>query len=285
MQYIDRHTASRTKPLQGIQLGVPNLPNPVEDIHAEMIRLWISICNSQHGCYPPDTTFLPTRLLDVGSATSKTFCLTTSSSLRSHGPARYTALSHRWGLPGNLDRFCAYTSNLEKLATSMDDETLPQTFLDAVKVTRGLGIRYIWIDSVCIVQDDPDDWQTESKLMERVFSSAYCTIVATCAANSRDGFLKARPGRDVVKMRAGKAGGAAAYYVCQAIDDFGTHVEQSELSKRGWVLQERALSRRSVYFTEYQTYWECGKGVRCETMTKMKKYLTLCPSLPIFPVS
>jgi hypothetical protein len=71
--------------------------------------------------------------------------------------------------------------------------------------------------------------------------------------------------------------GDVTYYVCEAIDDFHCDVDQSELNKRGWVLQERALSRRTVYFTEKQSYWECGGGVRCETMTKMKKWVSPSP--------
>ncbi len=67
------------------------------------------------------------------------------------------------------------------------------------------------------------------------------------------------------------------YYVCEVIDDFRLHVDQSELNRRGWVLQERVLSRRTIYFTATQSYWECGGGVWCETMTKMKKYALFVP--------
>lgn len=132
------------------------------------------------------------------------------------------------------------------------------------------------------MQDDPDDWATESKLMERVFSSAYCTIAASCAAGNGDGFLKPRPARPAVLVR-GPAGTDAAYHVCETIDDFGRDVEQSELNQRGWVLQERALSRRTIYFTERQSYWECGEGVRCETMTVMKKSVAVTSTTQFTP--
>ncbi|KAF4938928.1 Serine/threonine-protein kinase ULK3 [Colletotrichum fructicola] len=143
---------------------------------------------------------------------------------------------------------------------------LPRTFQDAVNITRSLGVDYLWIDSLCIVQDDPDDWIKESRLMERVYSSAYVTLAASCATGTEDGFLKPRPFRHCVKMRSQRD---APYYVCNSIDDFGRDVDQGELNKRAWVLQERALSRRTIYFTENQTYWECGNGVRCETFTAM----------------
>jgi Heterokaryon incompatibility protein (HET) len=179
------------------------------------------------------------------------------------------ALSHRWGSPQQHAKFCTYKSNIEEFKRGIDVKLLPKTFQDAVHVTRGLGLQRLWIDSLCIVQDDEDDWETESKFMERVFSSAYCTIAASCASGSSDGFLKSRPARRCVIMQA--SSGNAPYYVCEVIDDFHRDVDQSELNQRGWVLQERALSRRTIYFTETQSYWECGGGVRCETMTKMKK--------------
>jgi hypothetical protein len=94
--------------------------------------------------------------------------------------------------------------------------------------------------------------------MEAVFSSAYCTIAATCASGTNDGFLKERPERQVVAMKDAESG--LRFYVCEAINDFGGDVDDSELNSRGWVLQERALARRTVHFTKNQTYWECGKG-------------------------
>lgn len=78
----------------------------------------------------------------------------------------------------------------------------------------------------------------------------------------------------------GPEGLDTSYFVCETIDDFSRDVDQSELNQRGRVLQERALSRRTIYFTERQSYWECGGGVRCEMMTRMKKYVPLLYPLP-----
>jgi hypothetical protein len=55
------------------------------------------------------------------------------------------------------------------------------------------------------------------------------------------------------------------------MNDFKTHVLEGRLNKRRWVLQERALAHRTIFFTDRQTYWECGEGVKCETLTKMDK--------------
>lgn len=104
--------------------------------------------------------------------------------------------------------------------------------------------------------------------MEDVFSSAYCVLAASRATGQHDGFLKPRIPRSFVTF---KRGSEMPFYVCDAIDDFDQDVLQGSLNRRGWVLQERALATRTVFFTETQTYFECGEGIRCETLTKMHK--------------
>jgi hypothetical protein len=264
----DIQSGSQIVTLQNIQTGFPILPEACSPTHLKVLREWIRCCDSDDQCYAKHLDFLPTRLLDITDIDSGIIRLLTHG--RDYtGPGRYVALSHRWGLPQQHAKFCTYKSNIEGLTRGIDVARLPKTFQDAVHVTRGLGLQYLWIDSLCIVQDDQDDWETESKLMEQVFSSAYCTIAASCASGTSDGFLKPRPERQCVTMQG--PDGEASYFVCEAIDDFHWDVDQGELNQRGWVLQERALSRRTIYFTETQSYWECGGGVRCETMTKMKK--------------
>ncbi|UPK93045.1 hypothetical protein LCI18_003980 [Fusarium solani-melongenae] len=73
------------------------------------------------------------------------------------------------------------------------------------------------------------------------------------------------------------------FYIRETIDDFQQHVLEGELNQRAWVLQEHALARRTVYFTDYQTYFECGNNVHCETMTKMTNDLAAFLGDPSFP--
>ncbi|RSL47216.1 hypothetical protein CEP51_015807 [Fusarium floridanum] len=101
--------------------------------------------------------------------------------------------------------------------------------------------------------------------MSQVFNSAYCTISASSAKSSLDGFLTERKPRPCVQLQTN----TGPLYICPAIDDFHHDVELSEINKRGWVLQERALSRRSIYFTSTQVYWECGRGIHCETLGRL----------------
>lgn len=250
-----------------------------------MLRQWIRDCDTHQCLRSQDEPFLPTRLLYIGKQGSRQprlICKT--GNLKTED--KYLALSHRWGSPPKPDEpdplagkiVCTYKRNIHKLEQGLDDSDLPPMYQDAINIARKLKVEYLWIDSLCIIQQDKsdsldkgEDWKAESERMEQVFRSAYVIIAASCASSPAERFLKTRPERQCVTMKTGNA----FYYLCDAIDDFRGDVEQGELNKRGWVLQERALSRRTIYFTEKQTYWECGEGVRCETLTKTRKYVKL----------
>jgi hypothetical protein len=185
----------------------------------------------------------------------------------------YIALSHPWG---DIDAYEAFVTlrkdddksghDLARFKHSIPYEDLPSTFKHAVDCTRNLKVRYLWIDSICIIQGKDGDFAEEAKKMEDVFSGAYCVIAASSAGDQRDGFLNARPQRKYVAFQPDRP-----FYVCQIIDRFNEDVIMGRLNQRGWVLQERALARRTMFFTKNQTYFECGNGVRCETLTQMHK--------------
>ncbi|OLN81982.1 Interleukin-1 receptor-associated kinase 4 [Colletotrichum chlorophyti] len=248
----------------GRQIGLPRLPEPSSQEQLTLFKQWISKCDSTHGrCLRrhagQDTSEMPTRLVKV----TEPMQLLDSSRIE---PCQYIALSHCWGQLQKHERFCLSRSNYSQLRERIDFDRLPKTFKDAIVVTRGLGIDYIWIDTLCIIQDDKKDWENESTKMEEVFSAAYCTISAASAKSSLDGFLSDRQPRPCVQLRMKNS---RDLYVCSYIDDFHQDVELAEINRRGWVLQERALSRRSIYYTPNQVYWECGEGIRCETLGRL----------------
>jgi hypothetical protein len=188
---------------------------------------------------------------------------------------RYIALSHPWGKPNENPPFITVLKDesgqgreLDKFKEAIPYDQLPRTFKDAVDTTRALDVQYIWIDSICIIQGENGDFNEESERMEDVFSHAYCVISASAASGQNSGFLKPRPQRDFLTF---EDPGKGLFYICDFIDNFGEDVLNSSLSKRGWVFQEHALARRTIFFTSTQTYFECGRGVRCETLTKMHK--------------
>jgi len=283
-----------------IQVGLPALPQAGSDAHFELVNEWLRSCGcgplpsaSDGGCGGPggggcvgektgtpleplpgrggeEPTFRPTRVLDVGGPDPAKLRLHCTA--ESPGRDDYVALSHCWGTPAEEEwrRVCTRAENLDARSRGFAFGDLPRTFQDAVTVTRRLGKRFVWIDSLCIIQGDTGDWERESQLMESIFSSAYCTISATSAKGFNDGFLRPRQTRECVPIRnAPKDTGTL--WLCETVDDFRADVEEGPVNHRGWVFQERVLSRRIIYFTNNQTYYECGGGVRCETMTRLRK--------------
>jgi len=200
------------------------------------------------------------------------------------GDIRYIALSHPWGDKRHNNHFCTLHENLSsRIRNGISISDLPDTLRDAVEVTRRLGVRYLWIDTICIIQGPDGDFGTEATRMETVFSLAYCVITASRATGTSSGFLLShRRRRDFISLPfPGQQSGNL--YICEAIDDFQTDVIDGSLNKRGWVLQERALARRTIYFTATQTYFECGAGVRCETLARMMNNQAAFLGDPNFP--
>ena len=137
-------------------------------------------------------------------------------------------------------------------------------------VTSALGLKFLRIESICIIQGDEGDFKIEAKRMEDVYSGAFCVIAASCATHHFSGFLQPQNKRNYVSLEREEMNGNPSY-LCENLDDFQSHVPDEDLNSRGWVLQEHALARRTIFFTEHQTYFECGMGVRCETSTRLEK--------------
>ncbi|KAI1739133.1 hypothetical protein F4680DRAFT_422948, partial [Xylaria scruposa] len=274
-----------------IQLGLPKLlalkKNDDEVLSIEekalfgIVGAWLKHCDDNHPNCKPENPKLPTRLLYIGTIKKPVLRITESKKIdTSGGTPRYIALSHPWGDRNQYPPFETLRSNYDEYMNGIVFNKLTLTFKHAVKATRALGIEYLWIDSICIIQGPDGDWATQAGLMEAVYSSAYCVLAASRATSQYSGFLHERDDREFVGIPQ-KNGGSL--YLCEFADDFTTHVLKSHHASRGWVLQERALASRSVYFSDTQTYWECGDGIRCETMTKMHNSLVAFLGDPRFP--
>ncbi|KAF2825062.1 hypothetical protein CC86DRAFT_353840 [Ophiobolus disseminans] len=249
-----------------IQIGLPELPRPGSDAFFSVMKHWLQDCDTNHPhCRVPDPR-LPPRVIDVGTADRPMLQLLET---RDHQieTTKYVALSHPWGNTTYNPPFCTLRDNIDQFKKAIPEDQLPATFAHAVQCIRKLGIRYLWIDSICIIQGQDGDFNEQSEFMETVYSGAHCVIAASRATSQRDGFLADRPKREYVTF---KGEDNSPFYIGKMIDKFSEDVIEGALNQRGWVLQERALARRTIYFTKPQTYFECGEGVRCETMTKMR---------------
>ncbi|KAH7417832.1 heterokaryon incompatibility protein-domain-containing protein [Cadophora sp. MPI-SDFR-AT-0126] len=158
--------------------------------------------------------------------------------------------------------------------------SLPRTFQDAIVVTRRLGLTYLWIDSLCIIQDSMEDWEKESKEMQNVYANAVINISADSAGDSsmglgRTGNLNSTLMSSIPISRCG--GFRVLNEEFPKLDrDFLSHSPsclednwtRHELQTRAWVLQERILSRRILHFCHCELVWECDTHVTCECLPR-----------------
>ncbi|KAF4494301.1 HET-domain containing protein [Fusarium agapanthi] len=254
-----------------VQVGLPTMSPAGSTAYLEIIRQWLLACDYSHSmCRRGSNTFSssgtskrsPTRVIAVGKdGDEKVHLVETDSS----NEGDWVALSHQWGTG---TQFRTLTTNIGAHRVGIGMDELPATFRDSVIVTRALGRPYLWIDSICIIQGPDGDFGQEAKRMEQVYSGAYCVLAASRSPGHSAGFLG--PRKEALSVTLSREG-SEPFYLCEIIDDFQSHVLEGSLNERGWVLQEHALARRTIYFTEYQTYFECGEGVYCESMCKIQR--------------
>lgn len=136
-------------------------------------------------------------------------------------------------------------------------EELSKTFQDAVCITRELGIQYLWIDALCIIQDSHIDWKRESAQMYRIYSSSYCNLAASSARNGSQGMLWHRDAKALQPLKL-FIFDRVCHIESTVKSVFEANVEHGPLMNRAWVFQERMLSRRNLHFTTAGLLWECN---------------------------
>lgn len=161
----------------------------------------------------------------------------------------YVALSHCWGTGDDLKS--KMMDFQRELRIGMDPKLLPKTFRDAVHFTRQIGVRYLWIDSFCIIQDSDADWEEQNPKMASVYQGALCTIAAAASRDSSGGLYDSNEMKSYVHF---EHGGRRLVAYCHL--DYKA-IEKSVLNTRAWVLQEWILSPRLVHFTKDGVFWEC----------------------------
>jgi hypothetical protein len=180
--------------------------------------------------------------------------------------AQYTALSHCWG--GNI----ACVLNWETLIPfqkCIPNSVLPANFQDAITITRQLGLQYLWIDSLCILQDSGPDWEQESKNMGLLYRNATVTISALVSRRSTCGILKRNsivPSPEPVIIGVSSESISELKVTVGRTDGGEESLRrldiEAPLSKRGWVLQETVLSRRHLFYRSSQENWRCAEGFK-----------------------
>ena len=266
-----------------------------------LAQYWIKTCLTTHvQCRKPDGKLVHNfaRILEVDFKGQDYLLRLVEGSEILEG-SRYITLSHCWG---GLSITKLTSTNYESFCKSISYEALPKTFRDAIDITRLLSVRYLWIDSLCIMQDTVEDWQNQAPQMGQIYHNSWCNLAATAAKDGRDGlfrFLDRRPQTleplfvDVPDMgqpkfhelgdsdptsfdpgtwrgfphpREGTSwqGMSPGLYECIDRDLWFRNISDSPLGRRAWVVQERLLAPRVLHFGRGQLFWECNALKACE---------------------
>jgi hypothetical protein len=223
-----------------------------------IVKAWHQQCAEEHDtCSVSGDKILPDRVLDVGTIDKPLLKLAEVAEDEQRGD--YIALSYCWGPHGQTRTL---KENYDAFKQQVDEEALPTTIRDAIMVTRALGISYLWIDALCIVQDDAHDWDVQSAKMQQVYSESFLTLCAANAHAVRDGIFRPRPDTIVEVDMVEEDGAQRSVYLVPSCDK-DAHLRQvtehTPLGVRGWCLQERLLSPRKIYFHNQQLIWECSE--------------------------
>ena len=218
-----------------------------------LAKNWIQTCRRTHascGDFKRPTLPFPSRLIDVGTDTEDPhLCeMDPHKSL-----PQYMTLSHCWGGKTPLTLTLA---SLEERKSGISFATLPMTFQEAIYVVRRLDFKYIWIDSLCIIQDSKEDWKRESEFMGDIYLNSVCTIAATASKDGSEGCFRLR-NRPCQVWEDDERGIFVDTEGTVPLERYRRDVNSGPLNKRAWVLQERYLSPRILHFAENAVYWDC----------------------------
>ena len=215
---------------------------------------WVQNCLAGHqACTKANATndpILPSRVIDIGGGDTRTVKLWEPVA---NTPARYMCLSYCWG---GADFIRTTTANIQSHLNGISLDRLPAVFQDFIQVARAFQVMYVWMDSLCIIQDSTEDWQREAGRMAAVYANSFLTVAAAGAVNPHVG-LFARRELSVVDC-----------VQCCSVD----HILPKEpspsgsfpLSSRGWAYQEQILSPRVLSFGPDEIFWHCQTTHNCE---------------------
>jgi hypothetical protein len=221
----------------------------------QMIRKWLGTCRMHHpDCNRDLTALLPKRVIDVSGGSDCRLIEPPASA----GYAPYIALSHCWG---GRSLFCTTLSNYETHKECIKIEDFPNTFRDAVELTRILSVRYLWIDALCIIQGDREnkDWEEQADAVGGYYRNAVLTISAMRAPDYNAGLFHPRKSVSAALSSDLSSSNRKQIFIREAYSPSPSTTTKitGPVSERAWVLQERLLSPAVLHFTKREIVWEC----------------------------
>ena len=244
----------RTADLKGYANYRTITPNPLSSHATGILKGWLESCQSCHtACKTHSLNVLPSRVIDIRDPCRPRLKLTKGES------GHWVALSHCWG---NSTTTVLTTDSLHEMEQAIPMASLPRNFRDAITIARLLTIDFLWIDSLCIIQDSIADWREQSAKMVDVYKNSTITIAATNAERSTDGFLRDRQLEVRCALKIEEK--TVSLILRPRIEWYGIPEIVGPLTQRAWVLQERLLPSRVLHFGGQQMMWQCRTKVLAE---------------------
>jgi len=255
--------------------GVPTAQNSFDTASPfsfQLVESWLSHCKSHHSCsqrlgFDDTTTGDPRRLIDVGlyPTSIKLVQFDKQAKLPS-----FVALSHCWG-PRGLPLNCKTTvATIAERESHIPYLSLPKNFRDAIQITRRLDVRYLWIDSLCILQDSTADWNEEASKMGAIYARSILTIAAGCGGDAESGcFVQNYPpfrtylSREITNTQQDGQSSTLLVTVRKRILA-SRSILRTPLTMRGWTLQEHIMAPRLLHYTDHGLFWECRQDCYSE---------------------
>ncbi|KAI1455983.1 HET-domain-containing protein [Annulohypoxylon moriforme] len=253
----------------------PNIDPPNSETAWNYLRSCLNTCIETHDiCKLNPSLPPPKRLLDVGLVGDGLVKLHETSPHDSS--PHYVALSYCWG---NNEFFRANKENLHSLKRGFDTTQLPDTIRDAIHITRKLGLKYLWVDALCIIQDkeDSEDWKEQSTKMCSLYEQAYLTIAASSVDSAIKSFLYRPSQPRCYSYSVANEPGLILVARMQCTSGYHkskryTHpIPADPIDRRGWALQEYLLPTRMISYSTDELQW------RCKT-TSMNDSLIISPN-------
>ncbi|KAI1775467.1 heterokaryon incompatibility protein-domain-containing protein [Hypoxylon cercidicola] len=232
-------------------------PNTNSDESFAFITRQLTQCRQRHDlCRDVLRDWYPTRLLEINQQ-SGTISLRVIETEESQVCSAYITLSHCWGeeLPLRL-----LSENIDTFRVGIPTDKVPILYMDAALIAIRTGVRYIWIDSLCIIQDSSDDWRRESYFMFLVYYHGLFNIEATFSENCSHTLFSSRHPNLLVPHKVTNPATGSTYLWTESNNELWASkrfIETDSLYKRGWVLQERMLAKRSVIYARRGIFFRC----------------------------
>jgi hypothetical protein len=170
---------------------------------------------------------------------------------------RFVALSYVWGKPSET-QLVTTKDNFEEFQKkdSLKAQNMPRTIEDAIQVCRRLGERYLWVDRLSIIQNDPSDKKQHIDSMAAIYTKATFSIVVACGDNMDVQI----PGVSVKRQALTSVCAIGTARLVNRVPDIGQALQKSVWETRGWTFQEKILSRCKLLMTPVQLTWSCVEG-------------------------